>query len=297
MDTRIEVAIVGGGPAGLTAATYLRRFLRRCVVIDAGASRARYIPESHNCPGFAQGVSGAALLRTMREQADSVGVEVVRARVDGLARSGTAFRITAGPRAWQASAVILATGLTDRLPDVPWAEAAIAVGALRLCAICDAFEARDLDIAVLGPGATLGRHAMFLRTYSKRITMIPVDDALDSPSIAGARAHGIGLLAGGGRLEFDGARCTYAPPSAAPVVFDTVYPYLGYRGRHRLLCGVEGVLGDGDELEVDAHQCTRVPGLYAIGDTASGLNQIAVAVGQAAIAATHVHNTLPFVPR
>ena len=66
MGGRVDVAIIGGGPAGLTATTYLRRFLRTVVVLDAGASRASHIPESHNCPGFPQGVAGDELLRRLR---------------------------------------------------------------------------------------------------------------------------------------------------------------------------------------------------------------------------------------
>ncbi|MDH5835308.1 NAD(P)-binding protein, partial [Luteimonas kalidii] len=57
-----DVAVIGGGPAGLTAASYLQRFHRSCVVLDAGESRARWIPESNNCPGFPGGVSGEDLL-------------------------------------------------------------------------------------------------------------------------------------------------------------------------------------------------------------------------------------------
>lgn len=64
-----DAIVVGGGPAGLTAATYLRRFHRNCLVVDGGDSRARRIPQSHNCPGFPYGVSGVDLLQRMRRQA------------------------------------------------------------------------------------------------------------------------------------------------------------------------------------------------------------------------------------
>ena len=78
-DERFDVIVIGGGPAGLTAATYLARFHRRCVVLDAGDSRARWIPESHNCPGFPSGVAGTALLARMREQAAQFGARLANA--------------------------------------------------------------------------------------------------------------------------------------------------------------------------------------------------------------------------
>ena len=93
----IDCIIVGGGPAGLTAACYLRRFHRDCLVLDAGDSRARWIPESNNCPGFPQGVSGDGLLRRMREQAAAVEVPVEQARVDAIAVREEGFELRAAP--------------------------------------------------------------------------------------------------------------------------------------------------------------------------------------------------------
>lgn len=308
-ERRHDVAIIGAGPAGLTAATYLRRFLRSCIVLDAGASRARYIPESHNCPGFPQGVSGDALLRRMREQAEAFGTPIIEARVDRVAREGDDFVVFQQERRWHARKLVIATGLADRLPDVDWAEAAIACGALRLCAICDAYEARDGRIAIHGPAEGLLGHARFLRAYSRQLALLPSDRDLDGDALREAQALGIEVYPAGGQLHFDGRRCLYRQAASAGHAegdtatgrddpqFDSVYPYLGYTARHALLEGLGLSLSEDGELEVDRHQQTRVPGLYAIGDVVSGLNQISVAVGQAAVAATHVHNQLPFVAR
>ena len=78
----LDCLIVGGGPAGLTAATYLARFHRAFVLVDAGKSRARWIPESHNCPGFPFGVAGTALLDKLRKQADFDGATLIG--IDGI---------------------------------------------------------------------------------------------------------------------------------------------------------------------------------------------------------------------
>ncbi|MGY0633853.1 NAD(P)/FAD-dependent oxidoreductase [Luteimonas sp. A478] len=297
MAERVDVAIIGGGPAGLTAATYLRRFLRSVVVLDAGDSRARYIPESHNCPGFPQGVAGTELLQRMREQAEGVGAKIVRARADGLQRTEGGYTVLAGDEGWQAKKVILATGLADRLPAGDWAEEAIASGALRLCAVCDAYEARDSRIGIYGPARTLPGHARFLRGYARRVVLLPEDGELDPKSAAEMQELGVEVFAPGGRLAYDGSRCIWHAADGTATAFDTVYPYLGYEGRNALVADWGLQAGEEGELQVDSHQQTSRPGLYAIGDVVSGLNQIAVAVGQAAVAATHAHNALPFVPR
>lgn len=293
----IDCIIVGGGPAGLTAACYLRRFHRDCLVLDAGDSRARWIPESNNCPGFPHGVSGDGLLRRMREQAAAVEVPVEQARVDAIAVRAEGFDVRAGERHWLARTVILATGVSDRLPDEPWVEAAIACHALRLCSICDAYEASDLSIGVLGPSADIGGHALFLRGYSPTVHALPLDDGDGGDAGRESRVAGVQWLPGGGRLGFDGRRCTYAPPGAEPVAFDTVYAYLGSETCAGMAEVAGAELDERGEIIVDRDQQTRLPGLYAIGDVVSGLNQISVAVGHAAVAATHVHNALPFVRR
>ena len=292
----IDVIVVGGGPAGLTASSYLRRFHRSCLVLDAGDSRARWIPESNNCPGFPQGVSGDALLRRLRDQAAAVDVAVEEARVDAIVPRGEGFEVRAGERSWEARKVILATGVSDRLPEGAWVEAAVASHALRLCPICDAYEASDLGIGVYGPSAGIGSHARFLRAYSESVHALPTDTGDGASRAEGARGRRA-LVARGGQLAFDGRRCTYLPPGAdEPIAFDTVYAYLGRHQRREIAAA------PGSNSPTRGDHRRRAPadapaGLYAIGDIVSGLNQISVAVGHAAIAATHAHNALPFVAR
>ncbi|KRD39872.1 hypothetical protein ASE35_06015 [Lysobacter sp. Root916] len=293
----IDVVVVGGGPAGLTAATYLRRFHRSCVVLDGGDSRARRIPESHNCPGFPDGVSGPDLLRRMRTQALEAGVRIEPVVVDALLREGEGFRAVAGGRSWRARAVVLATGVRDVLPDVDWAEQAISCGAIRLCAICDAFEATDLRIGVYGPREAVASHARFLRGYTSRLVLMPIDRAFDDRFPPPYREETVLVLPPGGELMFDGTCCRYRASDGSETVLDTVYPFLGTQEAHPLVASAGAWPDEPGETVVDANQMTRVAGLYAIGDMVSGLNQISVAVGQAAIAATHLHQQLPIVPR
>lgn len=288
-----EVLVIGGGPAGLTAATYLGRLHRSCVVVDAGNSRARWIPESNNCPGFPHGISGVDLLARLRAQAGSFGAVFAQGTVQALARDARGFIAQADDgRRWRAAAVILATGLADRLPDLPDVEEAIACGALRLCPVCDAYEASDQAIGIHGPWETIVAHMRFLRGYTARLSLLPTDAVPDDlPEDLDAA-----VLPAGGRLVFAGGRCGYEAGGQRHL-FDTVYPFLGCSSSAHLAEQAGVTLSGTGEIPVDARQLTAVPGLYAAGDVVSGLNQISVAVGQAAIAALGVHNRLPPRPR
>src|SRR5688500_1505667 len=89
-----DVAVVGGGPAGLAAAVYLSRFLRSVVVFDAGDARAKLIPRTHNCPGFPDGIAGEELVIRLREQATNYGADIIEARVEGIEKAGGYFILT-----------------------------------------------------------------------------------------------------------------------------------------------------------------------------------------------------------
>lgn len=293
----VDVVVVGGGPAGLTAVTYLGRFLRSCLVLDAGDSRAKWIPESNNCPGFPNGVAGVELLRRMKVQALEFGARFEAAEIERIVRDDAGFTLSGGTRSWRARCVILATGLADKLPDGPWVADAVACGALRLCSVCDAYEARDACIGVYGPAADIGAHGLFLRSYSKRVCLLPTDGGDGGDDMREAIAAGVRVLAPGGRLDFDGERCRYTCPDGEAIVFDSIYPFLGSRTSAGIASAAGAALSDDGEIIVDGEQMTSVPGLFAIGDVVSGLNQISVAVGQAAVAATRVHGMLPFVAR
>ena len=80
----MDCVIIGGGPAGMTAAIYLARFRRRLVLIDANQSRAALIPRSHNHPGYPDGIHGESLLQRMREQMQQLDVRVVAGEASGI---------------------------------------------------------------------------------------------------------------------------------------------------------------------------------------------------------------------
>ena len=287
--------VIGAGPAGMTAALYLNRFHRDVTVLDAGNSRARWIPRTHNCPGFPGGLSGDELLARLRTQAVDYGTKVTQATASRLERVDGGFRVTdTRGEQYHGRTVLLATGIEDVLPLQPWVEEAIECGAMRLCAICDGYEASDDDLAVYGPLNSGFEHAKFMRTFSAKVTLVQSDDQqVDAQLRQCADEWGIALMKKPLDMRFDGMRCGFIGASGERRDFDTIYPVLGSRSQATLAIALGATVDKENELVVNADQMTSIDGLYAIGDVVSALNQISVAEGHAAIAATAIHRVLP----
>jgi thioredoxin reductase (NADPH) len=302
-----DTLIIGGGPGGLTAAIYLRRFTRNVALVDKGHSRLRLIPVSHNYPGFPQGVPGPRLLENLETQLRNYGGEVTRGEIVSLRIEDGAFvgeyrnGDQGEAREIRALTVLLATGVADAgLPIENWAEA-VAAGAVRLCPVCDGYDVIDKTIAVVTSETNPVGHALFMRTFSADVTLF---DRAEASTLSDADRH---------QLEVAGVRYVESQllgvtmsEDMKPVLhtadgldhpFDVFYPMLGETARSELGVALGAETAECAKLVVNERQRTRVPGLYAIGDAVQGLNQIAVATGQAAIAATCIHNTLPWALR
>ena len=288
-----EVLVIGAGPAGLTAATYLARFRRRVLVADGGAPRACWIPVSHNMPGFPEGITGDAILKRMTEQALEYGAVVEPGRVEALERDSDGFTARLNGREVRARAVLLATGVTDHHPDLPGVERAIERSLVRICPICDGYEAIDKAVAIIGDDDRGVREAAFLRTYSDRVTLIHTGPAGALTQEDELRRLGVELIrAPIDNVRLEGDRVTALSWGGTFRVFDMVYSALGTSPNAALARTLGASTGEDGCMVVDAHQATSVPGLYAAGDLVRGLNQIAVAGAEAAIAATAIHNAL-----
>ncbi|MDO9586532.1 MAG: NAD(P)/FAD-dependent oxidoreductase [Brevundimonas sp.] len=292
-DRDPEILVVGAGPAGLTAATYLARFRRRVLVADGGAARARWIPVSHNMPGFPQGITGDAILNRMTEQAVEYGAVIEAGQVEELACDGDDFVARLNGRELRVRAVLLATGVMDHHPDLPGVERAIERSLVRICPICDGYEAIDKAVAVIGEDASGAAEAAFLRTYSDRVTLIHIGPAEALAATDDIRRMGIEVIhAPIDNVRLEGDRVTALSWSGTARAFDLVYSALGTSPNAALADGLGARTGEDGRMFVDPHQMTSVAGLYAAGDVVRGLNQIAVASAEAAVAATAIHNAL-----
>jgi thioredoxin reductase (NADPH) len=289
-----DCLIIGGGPAGLVTANYLGRFRRRVVVVDDGLSRAKQIPVSHNCPGFPNGISGAELLGRLRRQALLAGGDLVDGTVHKIWREGTEF-VAKTSTLVRSRTVLIATGVVDLLPKTLSVDEMIRSGTMRLCPICDAFEVIDKRVGVMGPFDRAVKEAMFLRAYTRDVTILLSDapKGTDKGDRRQARHAGIPIEACiAGSIHAIGKEAAIQLWSGATSKFDTIYAAMGCSMRSQLGKDLGAACDEVGNLLVDGHQRTDVPGLYAAGDIVNEVNQIAVAFGHAAIAATDIHNHL-----
>ena len=294
-DDLLDCVVIGAGPAGMTAGLYLRRFHRRVAVVGGDDSRAALIPVSHNYPGFPEGIPGTALLARLRRQLEEVDGAVTAGRVDSLSRADGVFHARGHAAAWRARSVVMATGIVDGEPHVPGVADLRARGLLRQCPICDGYEFTNRRIGIIGAGEHAAREAIFLRNYSDRVTLIAAADGDPPPPacVTELRERGVALASGTvqAATPVDGhVRVELAGGGAH--AFDVLYAALGASPRSQLARELGAATDAQGALIVDAHCRTTVPGLYAAGDVVHGLDQLAVSVGQAAIAATAIHNDL-----
>jgi thioredoxin reductase (NADPH) len=293
----VDALVIGGGPAGLVAAVYLARFRRSVVVVDAGPGRASLIPRSHNFPGFPDGIGGIELLDRLRAQALRYGARIVEGRIEAIERvAGGAFAARSSATVIHARMVVLATGVVDIEPDLPNLPNVIRRGLVRHCPICDGFEIQGQRVAIIGVGAKGAREARFVRHFSEDVTLFTlasepqsnedralletagidiVEEALAAVDVAGDAI--VGLQTVDGR--------SYR--------FDTLYSALGCVPNGTIAAALDVERAEDGMIVTDTHQRTSVANVYACGDIVhDSLNQIAVAAGQAAVAATDIHNAL-----
>ena len=291
-----DCIIIGAGPAGLTAAIYLARFHLSIRLFDCGSSRAALIPRTHNHAGYPGGIVGTDLLARMLAQAEEFGAVREQVEVRRIDRDGDDFVVVTDHGRYPARTVLLATGVVNNRPDMDATvhDRALQAGLIRYCPICDGYEVTDKRVGVIGTGDHGMKEALFLRGYTRDVTLIApdADHDLDPACARALDAAGIVRVdgpCGGYAIEDDRIALDTAHGRMA---FDSLYPALGSVIRSSLAVAAGAAASDEGCLEVDAHQRTSIPGLFAAGDVVMGLDQISNAMGQAGVAATTIRNLL-----
>jgi thioredoxin reductase (NADPH) len=294
----LDCLIVGGGPAGLTAAIYLARFHLDILVVDGGKSRAGWIPCSRNLPGFPDGINGAELIQRMRDQACKYGAKIESEFVSKLERDAKTglFTATWGSGGAIARSILLATGVANRRPpmDEKLHDEAVARGLVRYCPICDGYEVTDKKVGVIGSDSHGVAEALFLRSFTADVTLIAPDKAmrLQPEDYDRLKAAGIDCVDGPTQAVATAQDYIVVDTAEGHYTFDTIYPALG-SDTHVQLAEMAGAdLSKDCCIKVDSHQRTSVSGLYAAGDVVMGLDQISHAMGEGGVAATTIRNDL-----
>jgi thioredoxin reductase (NADPH) len=174
-----EVVVLGGGPAGYTAAIYLARADLRPIVVEGSASGGALMTTSTvaNYPGFADGVLGPDLVDAMRRQAANFGAVFLEEDAVAVSLTGPAKTITTEDRVLRSRAVVLATGSRWRRMGVPGEEDFVGRG-VGSCATCDGAYFRDQDVAVIGGGDSAVEEATFLTRFARSVTLVHRRDTL-----------------------------------------------------------------------------------------------------------------------
>jgi thioredoxin reductase (NADPH) len=296
-DEILDCLVVGGGAAGLMAAVYLGRYRRKAVLIDDGGSRVCMVPVTRNVLGFPDGIAGPELLERMRAHAARFGASLELGRVEKLTqREDGSFEAVAGSRRLVARRVLLCTGARDVEPDIPGLGPALKCGLVRYCPVCDGYETQGKRVAVLGREIHGLRESAFVAGFANQVTWLSMGSrhAVSQRDLDRLRRLGV-LIADAQPRDIrcqPGQDVQVEMDDGQVLAFDVLYPALGLIHASELATALGARTRADGQLEVDAYYETSVAGLYAAGDVAVDLNQINVAAGQAAIAATAIHNRL-----
>lgn len=300
MSAWIDIAIVGGGPAGLTAALYGARARAKTVVFEAGLPGGQIASASwvENYPGFPEGISGQELGELMSKQAEKAGADIrTLAPVDKIEACAGGFVLWVEGREEHARTVILATGAVPRRLGVP-GETEFAGRGVSWCATCDGPLFKDRVVAVIGGGDSATQEALYLAKIARevhlihrrdqlRATRVLVEQCFLNPVITMHLSYVVEEIVGdGGRVTGVKLR-SRKDGTESFLAVDGVFEFVGTDPQSALVAD----LCERDEngfVKVDREGCTSRPGLYAAGDVADGtLKQVVTACGQGAQAAQH----------
>lgn len=302
-ETIYDMLIVGGGPAGLSAAIYASRARMSVLVIEAMLSGGQIATTERleNYPGFPEGIGGAEFGQLLEAQARRFGTEMVLATVTGVSSEGEIKTVQTSNGTYRGRTLLIASGTRPRALGVPGEEEFKGRG-VSYCATCDGFFYQDQEVAVVGGGDSALQEAMFLTKFASKVYIIHRRDQLRAINILRERAKA------NPKIEFlldSQVRTINGTDSVESV---TVYNKKLDKTREVKVSGIflyVGLIPNTDFLDgsikVDEYGYiitneameTSVAGVYAAGDIRQkSLRQVVTAVADGAIAAVSANNYL-----
>ena len=286
-----DIAIIGAGPAGLTAALYARRAGYSTIVFEMGVpgGQAATTEVIDNYPGFPNGVGGSELMMKFYEQALSFGAEIKFEQVEHLELKGEVKTVkTVAGKVYEAKVVVLATGAHPRMLGIE-NEGKLRGRGISYCATCDGFFFKDKDVCIFGGGDTAVDEALYLSKICKSVTVFHRRDELR----ANKHSQELAFAKDNIRFVWNSLPVAFLGKDKLEVVrtkdklsgeetewqFDGAFIFVGYLPNAELFS---------DVLEVDAlgyvvtndEMATSLEGVYAIGDVrAKKMRQVSTAVG------------------
>jgi thioredoxin reductase (NADPH) len=294
-----EVAVVGGGPAGLSAALYTTRLGHTTALVDRGGGRAAMMQDTHNVVGVTEETSGGEYLQTGLEQVTAYGADHYRDLIGSAEETDDGrFYLEGSNVDFVAERVVLATGFNDGRPEPPAPRTA---RGLHYCLHCDAYMFVDAPVYVMGTGSSVAHVAMIMLNFTDDVDILLAGDEpeWDEATDRQVRAHPIDIVeeevtgvendddgwleamtfADGTRREYRGGFAMYGSDYNTDLA-------------EQLGCE----LTDDGTIAVGDHGQTSVEGVYAVGDIIPGHNQVPVAMGQGAKAGIDIHYDLRTFP-
>jgi len=293
----VDAVVVGGGPSGLAAATWIARHRRSVVVVDSGEHRADSVERSHGYLGRDPDTPRELLTRGREEVLAYPHAAVCEDRVEGVERRGDGrFDVTlAGGTAFAAARVVLACGVRDVTPDIEGFAEHYGATAFH-CPSCDGYEARDQDVVCVGWDSHLAGFAAGLLRWASSVTVLTSGRRFDGDDAARARLARLGvevveepvtcLL--GSREHLEGVRLSSGRRVPAALLFFSLSHEPRADLAERLGCDRD------DEGYVRVNDCgqTSVEGVYACGDLVPGLQLTPVAAATGVVAGVAVAQSL-----
>ncbi|MFB6162584.1 MAG: NAD(P)/FAD-dependent oxidoreductase [Halococcoides sp.] len=281
-----EIAIVGGGPAGLAAAVYTARADRETVVFDSGEGTTASVDWMENVYGFPEGIAGPDIVDRGREHAERFGADIIQEEVVRIAEDGDGYAVETTAATYPADGIILATGSNYETPAIAGIDDYEGQG-VSYCVECDAFFYRDQTVGVVGAGNYAAKEATMLLDYTDDVTVYTNGNELtmDHDLQADLDERGIPVVEESiDDLHGEGVLEVMTMSNERQVPIDGLFVALGAAGGTDL-AEMLGVPVANEEIQVEADQSTGVDRVYAAGDVTGGQRQVNVSIGEGTTAA------------